>query len=86
MSFIEKYKSGLALFIGTICLFVALFLPGRYALSAEMHKEFDSVWDVWTSINWIFLVLGIIFLWGEIVKVAKSVGDGVGNVIDKKTS
>ena len=67
MSFIENYKKGLAVFAGTICLIVALFLPAKAALGMTDNME------VWTSLNWIFLGLSIIFLWGEIVTLAKSV-------------
>ena len=75
MSYIEKYKNILAIVVSTICLFIALFLPARYALSAEMHKEFESIWDVWTGINWIFLSLSVIFGWGEIAKLATTFQD-----------
>ena len=75
MGFIEKYKSGLALILGTACLIIALYAPAQSAL---LLTDDDISWK--TS-NWIFLALGIIFLWGEIVTLAKT----FQNVIRKKT-
>jgi len=66
MSYVEKYKKGLAIVLGTICLFVALYAPGRSAL---MLTEEEIPWHL---SNWIFLGLGIVFLWGEIVSLAKT--------------
>ena len=70
MSLVEKYKKGLALLVGTLCLFIALYLPAKYAMGMEIRCLGSQVW---TNINWIFLSLSIIFLWGEIVSLAKSV-------------
>ncbi|MBU2923067.1 hypothetical protein KO504_17085 [Winogradskyella psychrotolerans] len=75
MSFVEKYKRGLAIIAGTLFLFIALYLPARYALGLTERE------DVWTSINWIFLGLALIFLWGEVAKLAQM----VQNFIKKKT-
>lgn len=79
MSYIEKYKKGLAVFVGTICLFIALFLPAKYAMGMEVRCLGE---EVWTSINWIFLALAIVFLWGEIVSLAKSVQGALSKKIN----
>lgn len=76
MSFIENYKKGLAVIAGTLCLVVALFLPAKAALGLT-----DSM-EVWTSLNWIFLGLAIIFLWGSIMSLAKSVQSFVSKKVD----
>lgn len=78
MSFIENYKKGLAIVAGTLCMFIALFLPAKYALGMDIRCVGD---DVWTSINWIFLCLSIVFLWGEIVSLARSIQRGVSKKI-----
>lgn len=78
MSYIEKYKKGLALLVGTLCLFISLFLPAKYALGFDIRCTDD---DVWTSINWIFLALSIIFLWGEIIHLAKTMQTVLSNKI-----
>ncbi len=77
MSFIENYKKGLAVIAGTMCLFIALFLPAKYALGLTERQE------VWSNINWIFLTLSIIFLWGEIRSIAKSIQAGLTKKISK---
>ena len=64
MGFIEKYKSGLALFLGTVCLVIALYAPGRSALMLTDEQI------PWHTSNWIFLGLGVVFLWGEIKSLA----------------
>lgn len=79
MSYIEEYKRGLALLLGTLCLIIALFLPAKFALGLT-----DKT-DVWTNLNWIFLALGIIFMWAEIAVIAKAVQNGASNFISKKT-
>lgn len=73
MVFIEKYKSILAIILGTICLAIALYAPAKSAL---LLTEADIPWK--TS-NWIFLGLGLIFLWGEIVTLAKTFQDVLRN-------
>lgn len=69
MAFIDKYKSALALVLGTLCLIIALYAPAKSALLLT-DKELD-----WKASNWIFLGLGIIFLWGEIVTLARTFQD-----------
>ncbi len=79
MSFVEKYKKGLAIIAGTICLVVALWLPAKFALGMTEKQ------DVWTNINWIFLGLSVIFLWGEIAALARTAQEGIKRIVDSKT-
>lgn len=78
MGFIEKYKSGLALLLGTTCLIVGLYAP---AMSALLLLEHPCDTATWKTSNFLFIGLGIIFMWGEIVALATT----FQNVIKKKT-
>ena len=79
MGFLATYKKVLAVTVGTLCLFIALYAP---AMSLLILTEKEIEWGI---MNWIFLVIGMIFLWGSIVTLARSIGLGVGNLINKKT-
>tara|TARA_Y100000385_G_scaffold243373_1_gene260835 strand:- start:3481 stop:3738 length:258 start_codon:yes stop_codon:yes gene_type:complete len=76
----EKYKKILAVVVGVICLILALFLPAKYVLGIT-----DKT-DVWSNINWIFLCLAILFLWGRIIVLAKAIQALITKIISKKIS
>lgn len=78
-TFADKYKNTFALIAGTVCLIIACYAPAKSALLLTS----DDI--PWKTSNYIFLVLGIIFLWGQIVSFAKSVQDGASKFIHKKT-
>ena len=78
-TFADKYKNTLALIAGTVCLVIACYAPAKSALLLTP----DDI--PWKTSNYIFLILGIIFLWGQIVSFAKSVQDGASNLLKKKT-
>ena len=83
MSFIEDYKKYLAVIIGTLAFIIALFLPAKFALGFDIRCQ-DT--DVWTSINWIFLSVGIILLWGSIKAFAKSIQSSISSRLSKNTN
>ena len=78
-TFADKYKNTLALIAGTICLVIACYAPAKSALLLTS----DDI--PWKTSNYIFLVLGIIFLWGQIVSFAKSIQESGANFIKKRT-
>lgn len=73
--FIRKYKVGLSIILGTACLFIGLYSP---ALSLLLLT--DKTIEL-TIMNYFFVALGIVFLWGKIVAVAKA----INNIIAKKS-
>jgi len=75
MSFIQKYKNTLAIILGTLCLIVGLYAPAKSSLLLTEGEH------TWKTSNFIFIGLGIIFLWGEIVTLAKT----FQNVLKNKT-
>lgn len=79
MSFVEKYKRGLALFLGTVCLAIAMYAPAKSALLLTAD-EYE-----WKTSNWIFLGLGLVFMWGEIKTFAKTVQDSARAILKKKS-
>lgn len=78
--FEEKYRKVLALIAGTVCLVIACYAPAKSALLLTSE-------DIpWKTSNYVFLVLSIIFLWGQIVSFAKAIQETASNVIKRKTS
>ena len=76
----EKYKKILAIIVGTVCLVLALFLPAKHVLGLT-----DKA-DVWSNVNWIFLCLAILFLWGRIIVFVKAIQALIIKIISKKIS
>jgi len=76
----EKYKKILAIIVGAVCLVLALFLPAKHVLGLTEKT------DVWSNVNWIFLSLSILFLWGRIVVLTRVVQSLIIKVISKKIS
>ena len=74
---INKYKNYLLQILGTICLIAGLYAPllSSFLLSKETHD--------FTNTNFVFIGLGIVFLWGTIVNVAKSLTNMISNKIKK---
>jgi hypothetical protein len=71
--FIEKYKKGLAIVLGHICLLIGLYAP---ALSSLLISDERLNWNI---NNTVFTGLGIIFLWGEIIAFAKIIQNSLLN-------
>lgn len=65
-NFINKYKKTLSIVTGTVCLIAGIYAPllSSFLLS-EKNYEF-TVTNLW------FIALSIIFLWGQIVLIAKT--------------
>ena len=65
-NFINKYKKTLSVVAGTVCLIAGIYAPllSSFLLS-EKNYEF-TVTNLW------FIALSIIFLWGQIVSIAKT--------------
>ena len=75
---ILKYKVLLSVIAGTFFLVAANYAPAL-SLFLLTDKEVE-----YKTINWIFLLLGIIFLWGRIVILAKILTNAIGDKLNKK--
>ncbi len=69
---IEKYKKGLAIFLGHVCLLIGLYAP---ALSSLLISDDEFNWNL---NNTVFTGLGIILLWGKIIEFAKILQHSLG--------
>ena len=75
---IIKYKVLLSVLAGTFFLVAANYAPAL-SLFLLTDKEVE-----YNTINWIFLFLGVIFLWGRIVLLAKIFTHFIGGKLNKK--
>ena len=73
MGYIEKYKVGLSVILGTACLLIGLYAPALSLLLLTEEKIELSL------LNYFFVGLGIVFLWGRIVSVAKAINTVITN-------
>lgn len=74
---IKKYKIALSVIAGTIFL-----IAGTYAPIMSSFLLTESVHD-FTATNGFLIGLAIIFLWGRIVALAKTLQNGVANKLNK---
>ena len=75
--FVIKYKVLLSVFFGTFFLVAANYAPAL-SLFLLTDKEIS-----YTMNNFIFLALGIIFLWGRIVSLANVITQSIKNKFNK---
>ena len=74
---INKYKIGLSVFLGTIFIVIGSYAP-TLSLLLLTEKEINM-----GTMNWAFIGLGIVFLWGRIVNIAKTLTSIIVKKVEK---